>query len=69
MLFIPRGRGAEKAALPRDIQFALRVLHSKATTGGNFEKCYKIYKEYAFVCENNYDNITDGTSFTDVENL
>jgi K+-transporting ATPase A subunit len=38
MLFVPRGPGTEKAALPRGIQFGLRVLYSKAARGGNFEK-------------------------------
>jgi hypothetical protein len=44
VLLLPRGPGAGKAALPRDIQYGLRVLYSKAATDGYFEKCYKIYK-------------------------
>ena len=32
MLFVPRGPGTGKAALPRDIQYGLRVLYSKAAT-------------------------------------
>ena len=69
MFFVPRGPGTGKAALTRDILYGHRVTYSKAATDGYCEKCYKIDKECTFVGENSYENIIDGTSFTDVENL